>query len=932
MKKIIATCATLMALIIPAHSQATAIKSEFSGKCLTYGDNPTQTQCSTTLESQNFDVIGATMTASVGSPTAYQIRAGLKCLHAPSAAATTTLTWATCVGTSAAEVSANQGQFWRPYKNGSYTEWQSMLSTDSSQMCMSIKGGSLADFAFYELRSCSEGGGDIFSEVDITRSAGLAMPICSKGSNVPGCTSSTKLGRGIVPADIVAKGQACDCTEQYGNYCMLKSRPTYAAQCKTASQQHINYMARLDIPDRPVAVSTGVPNKDAFRLAPTSGPITATKNMVIKGKRISNVNGACITIPPGVTGVRIQENEIGPCGTSASVLDGAPSIDVQGQDVIIERNVMHDSAVGVYANLNAKSPLVIDRNRFYNNNTKRDNVWIRGQAVQFNGVSAGTPTTLNNGVAVTRVTCNVSDMNDDTYVRNFDDHFNFFNSRGTQTYPIEIALNRIRGGVSESGSGIMVGDGGGAWYLVHNNALVLTSNTGIGVAGGSNITIRDNRVWNRGANAASKTSSSYMAQNFEGPSKPTSNILFLNNRGVSNGWLYGGTGELSLGFGTPPIGQNEYVNGLTLTGNQWQDTSLTSSIFDTSYTICNNTQLTAAVVDTPPDNGGGGDGGTTGVAVAIQDALTGAAFLNGSNTGYRKLVSGPYYAINDVWAWDNYSQYPTMTADRDKIQQTGISTVQADGSVSARVKWYYKYYPQEVATYLEVMGYPAVVYGHIQSQEPVGGAKLPLQLSALTKVKSTTAGVTKNGQQQGQFHVSYDVWINDASRMGSDGIRNNRRVEIMMPIMVNAGYGLPTTPAAAVTGRDCSANGPTGGCAGRGARYVTTTTIDGVTYDIHYGRGSALSANGSYPTAGLAWDFVVFIPKVIPMGRSHTVDWMKIINMLKSPLAGMSRAVIESNNWYLGNVSVGGEPIHNRNQNIPAQADVTIGGFKVEVN
>jgi hypothetical protein len=73
-----------------------------------------------------------------------------------------------------------------------------------------------------------------------------------------------------------------------------------------------------------------------------------------------------------------------------------------------------------------------------------------------------------------------------------------YSSYGT-TAPIEIAYNRIRGGHSVNGSGIMTGDssaaGAGGGIYVHDNTVVDVANTGIGVAGGENIRIENNRVY-----------------------------------------------------------------------------------------------------------------------------------------------------------------------------------------------------------------------------------------------------------------------------------------------------------------------------------------------------------------------------------------------------------------------------------------------------
>ncbi|MGZ3891750.1 MAG: hypothetical protein ACXVI9_14685, partial [Mucilaginibacter sp.] len=53
------------------------------------------------------------------------------------------------------------------------------------------------------------------------------------------------------------------------------------------------------------------------------------------------------------------------------------------------------------------------------------------------------------------------------------------------------------GGPSVTGSGITVGDQGGAYELVQNNICVNTGNIGIQVAGGTNITVINNTIYSR---------------------------------------------------------------------------------------------------------------------------------------------------------------------------------------------------------------------------------------------------------------------------------------------------------------------------------------------------------------------------------------------------------------------------------------------------
>jgi hypothetical protein len=87
-----------------------------------------------------------------------------------------------------------------------------------------------------------------------------------------------------------------------------------------------------------------------------------------------------------------------------------------------------------------------------------------------------------------------------------EDNISIFQSSGTANSPIDIHDNFIRGGypfpadsIAYSGGGIALGDGGGNFEVAHNNQVIETTNYGIGIAGGTNETIRDNRMVATGA-------------------------------------------------------------------------------------------------------------------------------------------------------------------------------------------------------------------------------------------------------------------------------------------------------------------------------------------------------------------------------------------------------------------------------------------------
>jgi len=113
----------------------------------------------------------------------------------------------------------------------------------------------------------------------------------------------------------------------------------------------------------------------------------------------------------------------------------------------------------------------------------------RGQAVQFARVTGTRNLILENYIL------------NESEISAPQDCINLFKSFGTKDYPIRVENNLILGdpikgnqNQSLSGSGIMVGDGGGAFQLIRQNRLDSPGQVGIGVAGGDQIVIVENVV------------------------------------------------------------------------------------------------------------------------------------------------------------------------------------------------------------------------------------------------------------------------------------------------------------------------------------------------------------------------------------------------------------------------------------------------------
>jgi hypothetical protein len=265
-----------------------------------------------------------------------------------------------------------------------------------------------------------------------------------------------------------------------------------------------------------------------------SGPITATSGQTISGLSISNPNGPCITLN-NVTNVKIVNNQIGPCGSGTS---GA-GISISGSDhVTIQNNNFNDVSSGVYAMDSTGGHL----NFSHNYATKVRGPMPRGQIIQFNNVSG----------AGLSVTCNVSDQaiggykdSSGTYTGP-EDHINVYMSNGTASSPIEVAYNKIRGGGSPSGGGIMSGDTGGSYQSIHDNILVNPGQYGIAIAGGNYIQMTSNRVF-ASANSWNNVGSFVWEQGGVSCGNTTfqsNRINYVQSGSQNNYWNGGGCGTV----------------------------------------------------------------------------------------------------------------------------------------------------------------------------------------------------------------------------------------------------------------------------------------------------------------------------------------------------------------------------------------------------
>lgn len=321
------------------------------------------------------------------------------------------------------------------------------------------------------------------------------------------------------------------------------------------------------VPATPPTGTGSIPTPASIAGKPVVGRIDAKPGQVIENVHVVNPNGPCIVIFQNVTNVTIRNSEIGPCGSAVPSSTGSSGILIlEGAgNIRIERNVIHSVSNGVHT-YQSRHPIIFDRNFVYNVRGP----FPAGQMIQLH--------TVQGGSGRSKVTCNISDATYGTGVtKSYEDHISIFDSHGTVNDPIEIAYNRLRGGTSQTGSGMMLGDKGASYIWAHHNTVITVANVGIGVAGGNNITIADNRVDQRGSSAATKTFQAYGIRGFDA----CTNIALLRNRGIARLWVWNGQGETVPGYGTDGLCKN-----VQLIDNRFGDTTLSPAMFDETPAEC----------------------------------------------------------------------------------------------------------------------------------------------------------------------------------------------------------------------------------------------------------------------------------------------------------------------------------------------------------
>ena len=127
-----------------------------------------------------------------------------------------------------------------------------------------------------------------------------------------------------------------------------------------------------------------------------------------------------------------------------------------------------------------------------------------------------------------------------------EDIINMWQSNGTAGSPIMVKGNWIRGGgPSDSGGGILIGDGGGSYQIAEDNILVDPGQYGIGIAGGHNMTLRNNKVFGKKqyfSNVGMQVCNWYEKEGIQSHTVTAENntINYRNKDGKVNNWWYAG--------------------------------------------------------------------------------------------------------------------------------------------------------------------------------------------------------------------------------------------------------------------------------------------------------------------------------------------------------------------------------------------------------
>jgi hypothetical protein len=201
---------------------------------------------------------------------------------------------------------------------------------------------------------------------------------------------------------------------------------------------------------------------------------------------------------------------------------------IGAHDITVDHNSFDNVSGGLYA-VNGTNNIVFDHNVA----TRIRGPYPRGQLAQLNGV-------VGSG---NRITCNVSDQTAPGFGESTEDHINTWRSSGTVASPILIKYNKLRGGgPSNSGGGIVAGDGGGSYITVDTNILVNPGQYGVAIAGGHDNKLLNNKVYSGAfawSNVGAFVWNQYAPASY-GHQVSGNRVNWTNKSGAANHWWDGG--------------------------------------------------------------------------------------------------------------------------------------------------------------------------------------------------------------------------------------------------------------------------------------------------------------------------------------------------------------------------------------------------------
>ena len=195
-------------------------------------------------------------------------------------------------------------------------------------------------------------------------------------------------------------------------------------------------------------------------------------NRTISNLEISNPNGICIRLI-NCSNITIQNCKLGPSKEEGVYLYNCTNV-----------KITNCSMEAISTGLSAVESFSIQFN--YNDVKNVKGPFPRGQMSQFDDVTgAGSSVSYN-------ILENIAGESSP------EDAISLFKTHGTVDSPVKVIGNWIRGGgPSLSGGGIILGDYGGSYINVENNILVDPGQYGIAITAGTNLTIKNNKIYAR---------------------------------------------------------------------------------------------------------------------------------------------------------------------------------------------------------------------------------------------------------------------------------------------------------------------------------------------------------------------------------------------------------------------------------------------------